>query len=124
MELLVGVQFTWVYWLLKINFNWFNWVEGWYSFGLLIYWLVLFSGLIAIAIYDLKYMLIPDQILVPLIIISFARLLVSHQWPVVLAALGSTFFLGGLYQITRGKGMGFGDVKLAFLLGLACWPLT
>ena len=123
-EFLVGVQFVWVYWLLKINFNWFNWVEGWYSFGLLVYWLVLFSGLLALAIFDWKYRLIPDQILMPLIVIAGLRLFISHQWPVLLAALGSMAWLGGLHYLTRGKGMGWGDVKLAFLMGLVLgWPL-
>lgn len=124
-EFLVGVQFVWVYWLLKINFNWFNWVEGWYSFGLLIYWLILFSGSLAIAIYDFKYLLIPDQILLPLIVIAGLRLFVSHQWSVLLAASASMAFLGSLHYLTRGKGMGLGDVKLGFLLGLILgWRLT
>lgn len=117
-ELIVGIEFAWVYWLLKINFNFFNWIEGWYSFALLVYWLILFSGVIAIAIYDLKYRLIPDQILLPLTIVSFLRLFVSRQWSVLPAAFGSMAFLGLLHLITRGKGMGWGDVKLGFLLGL------
>lgn len=122
-ELIIGIEFVWVYWLLKINFNFFNWIEGWYSFALLAYWLILFSGVIAIAIYDLKYQLIPDQILLPLTVVAFLRLFVSHQWMVVPAAFGSMAFLGLLYLITRGKGMGWGDVKLGFLMGLVLgWP--
>lgn len=124
-ELLVGIQFVWVYWLLKINFNFFNRIEGWYSFGLLIYWLGLFAGILAIAIYDWKYYLIPDQILWPLIIMAFSRLFISQNWPVLFSAFATMGFLGGLYWLTRGKGMGFGDVKLGFLLGLVLgWPLV
>ena len=41
------------------------------------------------------------------------------------AGLVSSAFLGALYLITRGRGMGLGDVKLAFLMGLVLgWPLV
>ncbi|OGD61101.1 hypothetical protein A3I57_00835 [Candidatus Beckwithbacteria bacterium RIFCSPLOWO2_02_FULL_47_23] len=122
-ELIIGIEFVWVYWLLKINFNFFNWIEGWYSFALLAYWLILFSGAVAIAIYDFQHQLIPDQILLPLIVVAFLRLFVSQNWSVVPAAFGSMAFLGVLHLVTRGKGMGLGDVKLGFLLGLVLgWP--
>jgi prepilin signal peptidase PulO-like enzyme (type II secretory pathway) len=124
-EALIGIQFIWVYWLLKINYNFFNWVEGWYSLALLLYWLALFSGSIAIAIYDFKHLLIPDQILVPLVILSAGRLLVSGQWSVIPVAFASAAFLAVFYYLTRGKGMGWGDVKIGFLLGLVLgWPLV
>jgi prepilin signal peptidase PulO-like enzyme (type II secretory pathway) len=124
-ELIIGIQFVWIYWLLKINFNFFNWVEGWYSFALLLYWLALFSGAIAIAIYDWKYFLIPDQILMPLIILAASRLLISHHYEVIVAGFGAAAFLALLYWLTKGRGMGWGDVKLGFLLGLVLgWPLV
>lgn len=123
-ELIIGIEFVWIYWLLKINFNFFNWLEGGYSFALLVYWLILFSGIITIAIYDFKYMLIPDQILWPLIGVAFMRLFISQNWIVVPTAFGSMAFLGCLHLITKGKGMGWGDVQLGFLLGLVLgWPL-
>lgn len=117
-ELLVGLQFVWVYWLLKVNFNFFHSWEGAYSLALLIYWLILFAGSIGIAIYDIKYMLIPDEILWPLTLVAALRLLVSGQWQVVPVALLSMLFLLSLWLLTKKKGMGFGDVKLAFLMGL------
>jgi leader peptidase (prepilin peptidase) / N-methyltransferase len=36
----------------------------------------------------------------------------------LVSAIGSFAFLYCLWAITRGKGMGFGDVKFAFLMGL------
>lgn len=123
-ELLVGLQFVWIYWLLKVNFAFFGTWEGFYSLGLLIYWLVLFSGSLAIVVYDLKYMVIPDEVLGPLIGVAFLRLFISNQWQVLWSAVGSSLFLLSLWLITRGKGMGLGDVKLAFLMGLVLgWPL-
>ena len=117
-ELLVGLQFVWIYWLLKVNFNFFHSWEGFYSLALLIYWLILFSGSLAIAVYDLKHMIIPDEILWPLTVIAFLRLFVSHQWQVIPVAFLSMGFILSLWLMTRKKGMGFGDVKLAFLMGL------
>jgi leader peptidase (prepilin peptidase)/N-methyltransferase len=38
--------------------------------------------------------------------------------PYLLSAVGAAGFLGLLYLITKGKGMGFGDVKLAAFMGL------
>ena len=76
-EALTGIQFVWLYWLLKVNFNFFGRVEGFYSLALLAYWLVLFAGSLAIAVYDFKYLLIPDEILLPLIGLSLLRLPIS-----------------------------------------------
>jgi len=123
-EFLVGLQFVWVYWLLKVNFSFFGSWEGFYSLALLIYWLLLFSGSLAIVVYDLKYMIIPDEVLWPLMGLSFLRLFISHQWQVLWTAAGSTLFIFLIWLITKGKGMGFGDVKLAFLMGLVLgWPM-
>lgn len=124
LELLVGLQFVWVYWLLKVNFSFFGHLEGFYSLSLLLYWLILFSGSLVIAVYDIKYMLIPDEVLFPLIGVSFLRLFLSHQWQVLITALLSMGFIYSIHVLTRGRGMGFGDVKLAFLMGLVLgWPL-
>ena len=117
-EFLVGLQFVWIYWLLKVNFNFFHSWEGFYSLALLIYWLILFSGSLAIAVYDLKHMIIPDEILWPLVGVSFLRLFISGQWQVIPVAFLSMGFILLLWFVTKKRGMGFGDVKLAFLMGL------
>lgn len=117
-EFLVGLQFVWVYWLLTVNYQFFHSWEGFYSLGLLVYWLILFSGSLAIAIYDLKHMIIPDEILWPVTLVAFGRLFISRQWQVIPVAILSMGFILSLWLLTRKKGMGFGDVKLAFLMGL------
>lgn len=71
-------------------------------------------------VFDLKYMILPD--FSTYILISIGILLnpdMSH----LLTAAGSFMFLGSLYLITKGKGMGFGDVKLTIVMGLFLgWP--
>jgi len=97
--------------------------------------------LIAIFVSDLLYFTIPDVIIWPAIVITFAAHLASrHTYEESLTGYlggvthlgGGTFvpsgsFLGGvmaagfflaLVLITKGKGMGLGDVKLAGLMGL------
>ena len=101
------------------------------------------SVLIVIFVYDLKFYLIPDKVLFPAIIIAFLYRLVfviasgvflnapcgnldcfaslamtGAVLNYVLAAILASGFFLFLYLISRGQWMGFGDVKLAILLGL------
>jgi prepilin signal peptidase PulO-like enzyme (type II secretory pathway) len=90
-------------------------------------WLVLLTGLIALAIYDLRWMLLPHKLVYPLIG------LVVGQWLLIwlldglsraqLAGIGLGALIGGgffyaLFQLSRGRWIGGGDVKLGVLLGL------
>ncbi len=96
-ELLMGIIF------LVIGFN----VVGWLIMSLLI-----FSG-----VFDAKYMILPDFSTYILIIVA---LIVGHNW---LVAIGAAGLLLMLHVVTKGKGMGMGDVKLAIFMGLFLgWP--
>jgi len=77
------------------------------------------SVLITIFVFDLKHYLIPDKVLFPAVIVAILyRLIFSHTFEYFLlaAAIASGFFLF-IFLISRGNWMGFGDVKLAILLG-------
>jgi leader peptidase (prepilin peptidase)/N-methyltransferase len=84
--------------------------------------LTLISGLIAIFFIDLEHQIIPDKIIFPLTIIYFFYLLATNY--LLLAsnflptAIISFLFFLMLFLLTRGRGMGFGDVKFAFFIGL------
>jgi prepilin signal peptidase PulO-like enzyme (type II secretory pathway) len=85
-------------------------------------YLILVWSLIVIFFIDLEHQIIPDEILFPVIVLFLLfflatdyQLLVSNY---LLPALGSFLFLFIIWAVTRGRGMGFGDVKLAFLMGL------
>lgn len=84
---------------------------------------LLFTGLCLIVIFfdDLEYGIIPDQILLALSAstLIYALFIDPSSLQVrVYSALGSLFFYFSLFVITKGRGMGFGDVKYAGVLGL------
>lgn len=80
------------------------------------------SGLIVIFFSDLKYHIIPDQ--VQIFLFAASLFLLPLYGPIlkifierVIAALLVMAPIYFLYWVTKGKGMGFGDVKLAFIIG-------
>jgi len=84
------------------------------------------SALIIIFIYDLKHYLIPDKVLFPAIAVALLFRLLENLYlmPNYLLAvlIGSGFFLA-IFLISKGRAMGFGDVKLAILMGILLgWP--
>jgi leader peptidase (prepilin peptidase)/N-methyltransferase len=91
------------------------------TFISLVYYLIIISSFIIIFFEDLEFGIIPDIVVFPAIIITLAYLFIIHALLLIVylssAVLACAFFLI-LFLITKGKGMGFGDVKLAFLLGL------
>jgi leader peptidase (prepilin peptidase)/N-methyltransferase len=93
-----------------------------YPISSVVYWWILVWGLIVIFFVDLEHQIIPDEILVPLIILSLLFNGVSRFYFLILnlvpTAVVAAFLFLLLHLVTRGKGMGFGDVKLVFLVGL------
>ncbi len=88
------------------------------------YWII-FSSLLVIFVADLKYQIIPDSMVVAGSIGAAVRLFSQISpigfigvLPYVLSAVGALGFFFFLWFITKGRGMGLGDVKLVFLLGL------
>jgi len=90
-------------------------------------WLVLLVGFMALAVYDFKWMLLPNKIVFPLylagLVFAGARLFQADSWTTFFFEVASATLIGGgifwvLYQISRGKWIGGGDVKIGFLLGL------
>lgn len=87
----------------------------------LIFSLIIVSVLIVILFADLRYMIIPDEMIIVgstaslVWLIFFNRALILEH---LLAAVGASLFFLLIYVITKGRGMGFGDVKLALFIGL------
>jgi leader peptidase (prepilin peptidase) / N-methyltransferase len=87
----------------------------------LIYTLWVVSAFLTILIIDLKHQIIPDQLIYSSLgivaiyeFLNLKSLFLNHFPTAVVACL----FFYFLHKITKGRGMGFGDVKLAFLIGL------
>lgn len=90
-------------------------------------WLIVIVGLVALFMYDLKWMILPNRVIFPLVGLA-----------AIVAVLNITVFGGGvevlrdtaislgiasglfyaLYQLSNGKWIGGGDVKLGMLIGL------
>lgn len=109
--------------------------EAWQNVALFILWLVSGVMLAILFAYDLKWFLLPDKVVYPLIGVGIlmAGLQVSTQSDIIGGALDvvlSVAILAGLYFVlhmaSKGKWVGFGDVKLGIFLGLALasWPLA
>lgn len=76
---------------------------------------LIFLSLLVIFVADLKYQIIPDSMVVLGLLGSLLQGVALQSWA---SAVGSSLFFLLLSIITRGRGMGLGDAKLAFLLGL------
>lgn len=100
--------------------------SAWIDFGL---WLSYGVGLAILFVYDLKWYLLPDKVVWPLValgMIDFINTGLWRQWSLpqflsefVLAVLviAGVYYL--LYIMSKGKWVGFGDVKLGLFMGLA-----
>ncbi len=94
--------------------------------AIMVYLFAIFFFLLLIFFYDLKYFLIPDIAVFSLIGLSFLFLFSEFLFEGdveilihgIFAALGAflVFFL--LFYFTKGRGMGFGDVKFVVFMGL------
>lgn len=128
-ELLTGSLFLWWY---MIGFIFFRLTQEPLNVVQPLFWLLVGVIFIVIFITDLRYYIIPDySVVFLLILILLYRMFLIHsgimQGRDFFTALLSTIVLTGffflLWFFSKGKGFGFGDVKLAIPLGLLLgWP--
>ncbi len=90
-------------------------------------WLMLLTGLIALLVYDVRWMLLPNRLIYPLTAVAamYALLAIRVADQPVAATTGTMLAVlagGGifyvLFQVSKGTWIGGGDVKLGWLLGL------
>ncbi len=124
-EIITGVLFLLIFNFQFLIFKQFS-IFNFQTLVSLAYLLIIGSVLIIVFIYDLKTYLIPDKVVYPAIVLALLFRLLT-DWSslpmALLAGLGASAFFFIIWAISRGKWMGFGDVKLALLMGLFLgWP--
>jgi prepilin signal peptidase PulO-like enzyme (type II secretory pathway) len=110
-ELLTGLLFVLVVWVEPV---WWLWPLLW----------VLVSILVVTTVYDIMHLVIPNSLVYTLSMIAVFH--VTYNWYVVpdltellmtlLAIIGGFGFFAGLWKISAGRWIGFGDAKLAIPL--------
>jgi leader peptidase (prepilin peptidase)/N-methyltransferase len=87
--------------------------------------LVLFAGLLSLACIDLEHLLLPKRIVYPVLFLVIALLVAAsaasgHWHQLVVAAISAVawYALFFVINLTSPRVLGFGDVRLALLLGL------
>ena len=91
------------------------------------FWLAFLVGFVALAVYDLRWYILPDRIVYPLIGLAIVQVfltfflyhtgwqsLVGCVWGILIAS--GIFYV--LYQVSAGSWIGGGDVKLGIVLGI------
>lgn len=105
------------------------WPYGFYEpAGVVLFalWLVFIVGFMALAVYDIRWMLLPNRMVYPLIWLAVVqvgiRAVLDADTAGAIAgaalgflAIGGLFYL--LFQLSDGTWIGGGDVKLAFMIG-------
>ncbi len=119
-ELVTTILFLASYFFWPVRLAGYQWI-------VFVSWLVTLVGLVAMAVYDLKWFILPDKLT------AFVTALVGLQLSVGFVFFGQSgrdligAIVGGaicfglfwtLFQVSGGKWIGGGDVKLVFVLGL------
>jgi prepilin signal peptidase PulO-like enzyme (type II secretory pathway) len=95
--------------------------------AIFIIWMFTTVGLVALSVYDIKWKLLPNRILYPTAALAMAMatiVVISSSGPLkaLLNVVGASLVGGGifyvLFQVSAGRWIGGGDVKLGAVLGL------
>ncbi len=131
-EIATGLLFVLIFWHLGFGFDL---AFGIWALDLIYYWFIV-SCLIVIFIYDLKHYVIPNQAIYPAIAaviiykifeicnlkfvwnLEFGIWNFQPLWNSLIAGLAPALFFFLLWLISKGGWLGFGDVKLAFFMGI------
>lgn len=107
-ELITGILFAWTCYVFGLTLN-------------TVFVLLLISMMVILTVSDISTQLIPDKILIvfSVVLIPLAFYIQTVNWKTALIGLGVSFAINlFMILISKGRGIGGGDVKLFLLLGL------
>ena len=109
-----AILFTLSFWVIASS--------GYLDLFKLAFWLVVLSTMIIVFVVDLKFSLIPTSFVYAASLLSLFYVYFTSPSPIfidnVLAAFGAALFFLFIVLVTFGRGMGQGDIVLAFLMGI------
>ncbi len=113
-------KLSWSYPLLEL-FTGFFFALTYARFGqngeLFLSFLILGSAFIVLFLADIWYQILPDSMILVGMIAAAGVIGIRELLPHMIPAIFSFVFFYLLWAVTRGRGMGFGDVKFSFLMG-------
>jgi prepilin signal peptidase PulO-like enzyme (type II secretory pathway) len=91
-----------------------------------VFWIVFLTGFMILAVYDLRWFLLPNKVVFPLIGLAVVQVVAVAVYEAdlkhLLLALSGAVVVAGifyaLFQLSNGTWIGGGDVKLGIVLGL------
>jgi len=127
----IGLQYPLVelFTAAMIIMSYIYWPSAFSGFGLVEFclWVIFLVGFIALSIYDIRWTILPNRIIYPLIGLAIVQLLIGLIFfktgtTAIFSAIFGILFSGGLfyalYTFSDGRWIGGGDVKLGFLIGI------
>jgi len=118
-ELLTSVVFVGSYIFWPTNLDKLGMIQ-------LIMWLMFVIGFMILAVYDLRWMILPNRVIYPMVVLGIIYVLITSLMlktsePLMQAVYGilvSSGLFYCLFQMSKGKWIGGGDVKLGIVIGL------
>jgi leader peptidase (prepilin peptidase) / N-methyltransferase len=97
-----------------------------------VFWIVFLTAFMALVVYDLRWFLLPNKIVFPLIGLAIVQVIGAAIFemdfkPLLLALSGALVVSGifyALFRLSNGAWIGGGDVKLGIVLGLLAGGLV
>ena len=106
---------------------WPSELSNWGQWLLFIDWLAVSVGLLALLVYDFRWMMLPSRIIYPTAAVAIAGRVIYIigfeanrprallLWLLAVAVAAGLFWL--LFEISKGRWIGFGDVRLGLITG-------
>ena len=112
---------SYIFWPLGLN----SWLDI-LSFGV---WLILLTGFMALIVYDIRWMLLPNRLVYPMAVLALVLAIVNIifqpggiDFVLAVNTLTSLFIASGIFYIifwlSNGRWIGGGDIKVGIVIGL------